>query len=110
MNKHYLFLGLMVVLLALPFVVADGPDLNAPITPEDKAQFDQILSPVIKLYTLVKYAATLLAAIFLLYAGITYMSSGEDPRKRDTAKSIATYVLIGLVVIWAAPYLTNLLL
>lgn len=110
MNKKILFFGLFCLGLIFQLVAAEGPDLNAPLAPEDKAQFDQILSPVLKIYNLVKYACTVLAAIFLLYAGITYMTSGDDPRKRDTAKSIATYVIIGLFIIWAAPLLTNLLL
>ena len=42
-------------------------------------------------------------------AAITYMTSGSDPRKRDQAKSIASYVVIGLIVIWAAPAIVGLL-
>ena len=56
-----------------------------------------------------KYIVSIVAAIFLLYAGISYMTSGSDPRKRDLAKGIATYVVIGLLIIWAAPMIVNLL-
>ena len=72
--------------------------------------YDQILAPVQKIYDFVKYAASLIAMIFLLFAGITYMTSGGDVQQREQAKSMATYVVIGLVVIWAAPYVVNMLI
>ena len=85
-------------------------DLDAPISAEDKAKFDEILTPVTKIYNLIKYGASLVAVIALLFAGISYMFSGNDIRKRDTSKNMAAYVFIGLVVIWAAPFVVNLLI
>ena len=84
--------------------------LDTTISAEDKAKFDEILTPVEKIYNFIKYAASLVAVIALLFAGISYMFSGNDIRKRDTAKNMATYVVIGLVVIWAAPFVVNLLI
>lgn len=84
--------------------------LDTDVSAEDKAKFDQILSPVSKIYTFIKYAASLIAAIALLFAGINYMFSGNDVHKRDTSKHMAAYVLIGLAVIWAAPFIVNLLI
>ena len=73
----------------------------------DSATFNQILEPVLKIYSFGKYAATLIAVLVLLTAGISYMLSGSDPRKRESAKSMAAYVFVGLIVIWAAPYAVN---
>ena len=84
--------------------------LDTTISEEDKAKFDEILTPVAKIYNFIKYAASLIAVIALLFAGISYMFSGNDIRKRDTSKNMAAYVLIGLVVIWAAPFVVNLLI
>ena len=82
-------------------------DFNTEISDEDKAQFDEILEPVLKVYNFVKYAATAIAVIVLLFAGVSYMLSGSDPKKRDNAKNMAMYVIIGLIVIWAAPLIVN---
>ena len=71
--------------------------------------YTQILAPVQKIYDFVKYAASLVAMIFLLFSGITYMTSGGDVQKREQAKSMASYVIIGLIVIWAAPFVVQLL-
>lgn len=101
------FYMLIFVLAVIPIVYAI--DLNQQISAEDQATFDQMLQPVMKIYNFVKYIASVLAALCLLFAGITYMISGDDPKKRDQAKNMATYVVIGLVIIWAAPLIVNFL-
>jgi hypothetical protein len=80
---------------------------NDEISEEDKETFDQILEPVMKVYNLIKYVATVIAVIIILFAGITYMVSGSNPGKREQAKSMIMYVVIGLIVIWAAPLIVN---
>jgi len=104
-----LILGFLLVLMLLPMALAETASLDTDLTAEDRAQFDQILEPVIKIYNFVKYIASVVAVIFLLFAGMSFMTSGGDPRKRDQAKSIAMYVVIGLMIIWAAPMIVNLL-
>ncbi len=95
------------IVLAIPVVSA--VDLNQPPSPEDQAKFDQILSPVMKVYNLVKYSASAIAALMLVFVGISYMTSSNDPKKRDNAKSMGTFVIIGLVLIWATPALIGFL-
>lgn len=80
-----------------------------PMVEAQTSEFDEILKPVLKIYDLVKYAATVIATLILVFAGIVYMTSGADVAKREQAKNMVTYVVIGLIVIWAAPYLVNLL-
>ena len=109
MNKQ-LFALLLLPLLFLPMVAADNFDVDTEITPEEIDQFEEILEPVVMIYNFVKYIATLVAAIFLVYAGVSFMISGNDPRKRDQAKNIAMYVVIGLIVIWAAPMIVNFII
>jgi len=109
MNAKLFTLTAMLVMLASPILVAAAADLNQQPSAQDQATFDQILTPVMKIYNLVKYVASALAGIALLGAGITYMTSGSDPKKRDNAKSMTMYVLIGLAVVWAAPLVVNLI-
>ena len=99
----------MLALFLVPMAFAQTVPLDTALSSEDQAQFDQILEPVLKIYNFIKYIASLLAGIFLLYAGITYMVSGSDPQKRETAKNIGAYVILGLIVIWAAPFVVGLL-
>lgn len=93
----------LLLLLLLPMVLAQQPGMGGEISQEERETFDHILEPVIKIYNMIKYIATAIATLVLLLAGINYMMSGSDPKKRDNSKAMATYVVIGLVVIWAAP-------
>lgn len=79
-------------------------------TASDISTFNDILSPLMKLYNFVKYAATVLAVLYLVFAGISFIMSSNDPRQRELTKSMASYVLVGLVVVWAAPMMVEYLL
>ena len=94
---------LIFLLMITPVLAIDMGSISS----SDKQAFDEILEPVMKIYNLIKYTATIIACIMGIFAGITYMTSGSDPRKRDTAKQMAMYVLIGLAIIWAAPLIVN---
>ena len=74
----------------------------------DTATFDQILEPVWKVYSFVKYTATAIAILFLLFAGIQFIMSGNDVMKRENAKHMISYVFVGLIVVWAAPFVVQL--
>lgn len=80
------------------------------ITDDQKEQFDKILLPLAKIYDLIRYGATIIASIFLVFSGISYMTSSNDPRKKDTVKLTIGYILVGLAIIWAAPYVVELFL
>ncbi len=99
---------LFLLLLAIPASLA--VDFDEDISTEDKATFDKILDPVMKIYQFVKYAATVLAVLFLLFAGVTFIMSGNDQGKRESAKMMSTYIVVGLVVIWIAPILVQFLI
>ena len=75
-----------------------------------EADFEEILAPLTTIYNLVKYAATIIAGLVMLFAGVTYIASGSDPGKREKAKNMVMYVIVGLIVIWAAPFVVDLIL
>jgi type IV secretory pathway VirB2 component (pilin) len=108
MNKRiYSIIGLalFVTMFALQFICA--LDFNQSISASDKATFDTMLSPVMKIYNLVKYFASAIAVVVLVFAGINYITSGNDPGKREQAKNMLMYVVIGLLVIWLAPLIVS---
>ena len=98
---------LLVLLLAMPIALA--VDFNSQVSAQDQQTFDQILEPVMKVYNFVKYAATVVAVLFLVFAGITFITSGSDQAKRESAKTMATYIVIGLIIIWVAPLIVSYL-
>ena len=109
MKTQYVMIGLFFLALMLVQFVS-AVDFNQTISAQDKATFDKMLEPVMKVYNLVKYVASVIAVVILLFAGLTYMTSGSDPGKREKAKNMAMYVIIGLIVIWAAPLVVNFII
>jgi len=105
-NKATVF-GLVLFLTLLTMQTAVAIDFDEDISSEDKATFDEMLEPVMKIYNLIKYSASILAVVVLLFAGLSYMTSGSNPGKREKAKSMTMYVIIGLLVIWAAPLIVG---
>ena len=101
-NKAKLMLCLFIFLFLIYHI-----SLVSAASTED---FAQILQPLQTIYDLAKYAATVIAGLMMLFAGITYITSGSDPGKREKAKNMVMYVIIGLMVIWAAPFVVKLIL
>ncbi len=101
--KYAIVIGILLLLLAQQALAIDYGEVSR----EDKEAFNEILKPVLKIYNLVKYIASAIAVIFLLFSGIMYMTSQGDPRKREIAKNTAAYVIIGLIIIWAAPHVVD---
>lgn len=111
MNKNIvwntLFLMLMITtMIAQPVyaITFSGPSSS------DISTFNQILEPLMKLYNFVKYAATVLGVLFLVFAGVSFIMASNDPKKRELTKATASYVIMGLVVVWAAPMVVEYLL
>lgn len=100
------------ILRALPLVmfVALAVVQTSLASAATQSDFEEILKPLTTIYALIKYAATVVAGLVMLIAGITYISSGSDPGKRESAKNMVMYVIIGLIVIWAAPFVVDLIL
>ena len=94
----------------LPAVILSLCLLQLVMVSAANATYDQILQPIQAIYDLVKYAVTIIAGLVLLFAGITYIMSGADAGKREQAKNMIMYVIIGLAVIWAAPFIVKLVL
>ncbi|MBR9704639.1 hypothetical protein GOV12_04455 [Candidatus Pacearchaeota archaeon] len=104
-QKEFRGFGLIILLTILLLIV----NINL-ISAASNNDFEDILKPLETIYDLVKYAATLIAGLMMLFAGINYITSGSDPGKREKAKNMIMYVIVGLMVIWAAPFVVKLIL
>jgi len=106
-KKTLAILCLMFLVFSFAIQLVSALDFSDAPSSSDRQKFDQILQPVLKIYNLIKYLASAIAVVVLLIAGVNYIVSGSDPGKREKAKSMAMYVIIGLVVIWAAPLVVD---
>ena len=58
--------------------------------------------------TLLFIAAIILALIYLIQGGIQWIASGGDKQRIDQARLKLTYAVIGLVIVFAAFFLVNI--
>ncbi|MBI2148971.1 hypothetical protein HYU23_04780 [Candidatus Woesearchaeota archaeon] len=100
------FLGLLLVIL--PFAYSVHAVEIQPPNQNDINVFNKILEPVMKVYNFVKYSASVLALLFLIFAAIS-MFTNDNPMEKDKAKSKMMYIVVGLIVIWIAPIAVNYL-
>lgn len=101
---------MILALLVLPFITVSAVhavEVPDP-TGDDLEVYNAILEPVMKVYNFVKYAASVLALLFLVFAAIS-MFSTDNPMEKDKSKSKVMYVVVGLIVIWIAPIVVNYL-
>jgi RsiW-degrading membrane proteinase PrsW (M82 family) len=68
-----------------------------------------ITAPITKIYDLVKGAVSILGIIAITIAGAWYMFSGNNIQQRESAKSMVSYAIVGLVLVWVAPLIVTYL-
>ena len=107
-NKVLIWIiGLLIVALPLVSSVAYAVDVPTP-TANDLQTYNAILEPVMKVYNFVKYGASVLALLLLVFAAISMFAS-DNPMEKEKAKTRTMYIVIGMIVIWVAPIVVNYL-
>ena len=94
MKKILSILAIMFLLSPIVFAAGDIESITAPIT---------------KIYDLVKGVVSILGIIAITLAGAMYMFSGSNIQNRENAKSMVSYAIVGLVLVWVATLMANYL-
>ncbi len=92
------FLGLALAVLLLAGLVLAAP------TKED------VVKPLVDLWGLVKLGLTVVGLIAASLAGGAFLFAGSNAIARENAKTQLSWIIVGLLVINAAPMLTGYLL
>ena len=104
------FLYPFFIFLVLGSVLAhsvSATDFNQPITDQEKATFSKITEPISKMYNLFKYVLGIAAIFASAVAAFLFITGGSDVTKREKAKNLLMYIVIGLGVVWIAPLLVE---
>lgn len=73
------------------------------------ASVSDITAPITKIYDLIKGVVSIVGVIALTVAGAMYMFSGSNIQARENAKSMVSYAVVGLVLVWVAPFMVSYL-
>lgn len=66
-----------------------------------------ITDPINRIRSMLQIIGFAIGSVILTYAGVQFMSSADDPHKRDDAKSTIKTTLLGLIVILVAPHVVT---
>ena len=81
----------------------------APLAAAADGDVDMIMEPLNKIYDLVKGVISVVAVLAITFAGVKFMFSGDNIQAREGAKSMISYAVVGLVVVWIAPVMVSYL-
>ena len=73
------------------------------------AAISDITAPITKIADLAKGIVSVLGVIAITVSGALYMFSGNNIVARENAKSMVSYAVAGLVLVWVAPFLVSYL-
>ncbi|MBI5065351.1 hypothetical protein HZA97_03870 [Candidatus Woesearchaeota archaeon] len=104
-------LTLMLVLGSLAYDVyaVEFDDFDDPLSSSEKRSLQRAFDPMIKLFSMIKYLGSILAAVFSAWGAALLITGGDNQQKRDEAKNKISYSVMGLGVLWAIPVLLDFL-
>ena len=90
--KKYLILFLSVSLLVLPFFIlaADAPEIGGSV--------EELEDILYRIGNLIFTILLVIAFIFLVIAGMNFITSSGDPTKTEKARTMLMYCLVGVAV------------
>ena len=87
--------------------IIDNQDTGTIVARSDWAMLC-LLNTVFTVTNWIFYILTLLAVLFIIYGGFTYLTSSGDPTKSAKGKGILTYAIIGLAIALLAKFVPSL--
>jgi uncharacterized membrane protein YidH (DUF202 family) len=72
--------------------------------------FDVTMPVLCGIYQLLVSVAGAIATFVLVYAGVRWIGSNDDPGERKVAKTVMIYTVVGLVIVIVAASLVSLMI
>lgn len=100
------------VLSLAPAYAADPPKGFGPVTKEQAKELGlreetNLVDVIISITKIVLTLASVVALLFIIIAGVRYITSTGDEKHAEQAKKAILYAIIGLIVIGVAAALVN---
>jgi len=97
-----------VVLLAFTLLLSFGPYIVAAYTTQELA--DDINCVLCRIIQIVFMIVGGVAALVLILAGLKWLTSGDDPGARQSAKTAIISAFVGLIIIFISLYVVSWLM
>ena len=107
------FVGMILVYISIPIVnlvlTSTFKQVACDRCPDSQSVKD-IVDILCKFVCLISSVAPAIAALVIIYGGLRYVTSGEDPGARNAAKMIIICAIIGLIIILITVPIVNFVL
>lgn len=99
------------LLIVIPLVAgAAGITLENPLKCKNaKGEDCDLLDIIDKITGFLAGLASTVAVIMIIWAGIVYMTAGDNEEKIKSAKKTILWALIGLAIVWSSHWLTGVI-
>lgn len=94
----------LIFVVTLPFKIVNAGEFDRSITEQEKATFREMFKPLLSLFNMFKFLASIVAGVYLAWGAINLIMSGDDFKKRETAKQKLAFAVLGMMIIWGIPY------
>jgi hypothetical protein len=105
------FVGMILVFISVPIVNSVLTSTFGPVACNcsDSQSVKDVVNILCKFICFLASVAPPIAALVMIYGGLRYVTSAEDPQARNAAKTIIISALIGLIIVMISLALVNLI-
>jgi len=94
----------MFFIINIPINSVRAGDFDQPVSEQEKELFKQMFKPLLSLFNMIKFLASIVAGVYLSWGAVNLMTAGDDFKKRETAKQKLSFAVLGMMIIWGIPY------
>jgi len=105
-------IGMVIVMLAVPMVnaVLSSSFTSVTFSCSEGSITEDVTDILCNFICFISYIAPAICGLIVIYGGFRYLTSGEDARARAAAKTIIIGAFIGMVLVFIAVPIVNLIL
>lgn len=97
----------IIILVPLVAVLAETVPSSG-VTIDNPLQYDTITEVIDAVANFIAIVSSSIAVVMIIWAGIVYMTSGDNKDRTESAKKTIMWALIGIAIVWSAKFLIDL--
>ncbi len=94
----------MFLIINIPLISVRAGDFDQPVSDQEKQLFKEMFKPLLSLFNMIKFLASIVAGVYLSWGAVNLMTAGDDFKKREMAKQKLSFAVLGMMIIWGIPY------
>jgi|TARA_Y100000310_G_C20554666_1_gene749912 hypothetical protein len=110
MKKLLIAMVVFSLLVVLPQLVIGAVLPEENLSQEQESAVEEIESTIGSITSLIRLIGGTIGTLVITAGGVMFMTSGENPERKEQAKQVLTMGVIGLIVILVAPSIVGFII